>query len=212
VRRGARPLPVSGVDTVVHESRRFAPMDRWDVGGLPVTPVARAVIDSAAWADDPQAAVRTVVAAVQRRRSRPQILIEELERAGRVRHCRLLRLLLRDLDGGAEALSEVEFLAFCRRHGFPRPQLQHRLDTGGRRRYLDAVFRRPDGRLVRVEIDGGVHLSLTARWKDTSKDNDAALDGKLVLRFPSVAIYSDDQLAVAQLARALGSCQTLAGL
>jgi very-short-patch-repair endonuclease len=66
------------------------------------------------------------------------------------------------------------------------------------------VFRRPDGRLVRVEIDGGVHLTLTARWRDTAKDNDAALAGVVVLRFPSVAIYTDDPVAVAQLRRALG--------
>jgi very-short-patch-repair endonuclease len=55
-----------------------------------------------------------------------------------------------------------------------------------------------------VEIDGGVHLSLTERWKDTAKDNELAIEGRSVLRFPSVAIYTDDPLAVAQLRRALG--------
>jgi hypothetical protein len=79
-----------------------------------------------------------------------------------------------------------------------------RLDSGGRRRYLDATFRLPGGRVVRVEIDGGVHLSLTTRWLDTLKDNDATLAGQLVLRFPSVALYLDDPRAVHQLRRALG--------
>jgi len=74
--------------------------------------------------------------------------------AGRVRHKRMLVALCRDLVGGAQALSEVEFLAFCRRHGLPRPELQVRLDTAGRRRYLDAMFRLTSGRVVRVEIDG----------------------------------------------------------
>jgi very-short-patch-repair endonuclease len=63
---------------------------------------------------------------------------------------------------------------------------------------------RAGDRVVRVEVDGGVHLSLTQRWRDTAKDNDAALDGRVILRFPSVAIYTDDPVAVRQLRRALG--------
>lgn len=114
------------------------------------------------------------------------------------------RALIDDLGGGAQALSEVEFLAFCRRHGFPRPELQVRLDTRGRRRYLDATFRAPCGRIVRVEIDGGVHLTVSQRWRDTRNDNDAIIDGELVLRFASFAIYTNDRTAVAQLRRALG--------
>jgi hypothetical protein len=125
-----------------------------------------------------------------------------------VRHRRTLLLLINDLEGGAQALSEVEFLAFCRRHRFPRPKLQSQLDSGGRRRYLDAEFRRRDGSVFRVEVDGGVHLSLTVRWRDTAKDNDAGLDGQLVLRYPSVAIYTDDPVAVRQIRRALGDDTT----
>jgi hypothetical protein len=112
--------------------------------------------------------------------------------------------LLADLDGGAEALSEVAFVRWCRRHGFPRAQLQVRLDARGRRRYLDAVFTRPDGRRVLAEIDGGVHLTLATRWLDTAKDNDAALSGELTLRFPSVALHCDDAAAIRQLREALG--------
>jgi very-short-patch-repair endonuclease len=136
-------------------------------------------------------------------RAKPSCLKDELAKAGKVRHAKTLRLLLNDLEGGAEALSEVAFLAFCRRHGFARPRLQARVDSQDRRRYLDAEFRCPDGRVFHVEVDGGVHLSLAVRWKDTRKDNDAALDGRLVLRFPSVAIYTDDADAVRQITRAL---------
>ena len=77
------------------------------------------------------------------------------------------------------------------------------MDSNGRWRYLDATFRRRDGSLLRVEIDGGVHLTLAVRTRDTLKDNWASLEQRLVLRFTSVAIYADDPEAVAQLRRGL---------
>lgn len=81
--------------------------------------------------------------------------------------------------------------------------MQVRRDASDRRRYLDACFTTRDGRKVFVEIDGGVHLTLAARWRDTAKDNDDVLDRRGVLRFPNIAIYTDDPRAVAQLRRAL---------
>ena len=202
--RGAQVLPLADVAVKVHESRRFHPDDVTTADGLPTTSLARSTIDAAAWTADVLTASRIFVAPVQQRLTAPWALRRQLSEAGQVRHRRVLRALAEDLYGGAQALSEVEFLRFCRRHGFPKPRCQVRMDSGGRRRYLDAEFRAPDGRIVRVEVDGGVHLTLAARWADTSKDNDSILDRKLVLRFPSVAIYTDDSVAVGQLCRALG--------
>ena len=87
-------------------------------------------------------------------------------------------------------------------------QPQRRMDSGGRWRYLDASFKRSDGRLVHVEIDGGVHLSLAVRSRDTLKDNHAVLDQRLVLRYVSADIYADSPEAVAQLRRATGVVST----
>jgi len=204
VPRGAKVLPVHGVEAAVHESRRFRQSDIVYGRSPQLTSLARATVDAAAWTTWPREAARVLVAPVQQRLELPANLLRVLDGAGRVRHRRMLMSLCRDLVGGAQALSEVEFLAFCRRHRLPRPNLQIRLDAAGRRRYLDAAFRGADGRLVRVEIDGGVHLSLTTRWLDTAKDNDAVLAGHVVLRFPSVALYLDDPRAVSQLRRALG--------
>lgn len=78
------------------------------------------------------------------------------------------------------------------------------MDRAGRWRYLDAEFELPDGRIVRVEIDGGVHVALRVRAEDNLKDNDATLSGRGVLRYASPLIYADDPRAVAQLRRALG--------
>lgn len=128
----------------------------------------------------------------------------ELAGAGQIRHRRLIAAALTDIGGGAQAVSEIDFLRFCRRHGFPQPELQRmRRDASGRRRYLDATFQRRDGRLVRVEIDGALHLLARTYWDDMSRGNDLVIAGETVLRFPSCVIYADDPNAVAQLRRAL---------
>ena len=119
VPRGGRVLQVPGVRVKVHESRRFpASVERMTRDGLPVTTLARATVDAAAWCPNVHKAWRLMVAPVQARLVHPADVAGELEKAGRIRHRGTLRLLLTDLMGGAQALSEVEFLAFCRRHGF----------------------------------------------------------------------------------------------
>jgi hypothetical protein len=200
---GRRVLPVPGVEVAVHPCRQF-PYDDIRMFDNPRTTLAhRAVIDAATWAADPTTASRLLVAGVQQLRIHPTLLKDEVLARRTIRHRRLLRLLCNDLEGGAEALSEVEFLAFCRRHGFPPPTLQVRMDANGRRRYLDATFTRPDGSVFGVEIDGGIHLQLKVKARDDLKDNYAKLARRLVLRYASVLIYTDDAEAVAQIRAAL---------
>jgi hypothetical protein len=205
VPRGHHVPSVAGVELVVHESRRFTRSDLlpWL---LPVVTVERAAVDAAVWARDIRTATRILTAPIQQRRTNPERIRAEFDRVGKVRFRRALHLFLVDLEGGAEALSEVEFLRWCRRHGFPRPQTKARVDSAGRRRYLDAEFDLPLEKLM-VEIDGGIHLRLDKRWDDTAKDNDVAIARKLALRFPSIAIYSDDPRAVQQLRDAIKTCQ-----
>jgi len=208
VRRGARVMPVPGVVTVVHESRRFGEEDVATTYSPARVGVERAVIDAAVWSRTAAEGARIVAASVQQRLTRPSDLADELMRAGKVAHRRALFALLADLDGGAQALSEVEFMRFCRRHRLPKPVMNVRCDATGRRRYLDAVLKGPNGTVVRVEIDGGIHLSLAARWQDTRRDNDYVLSGAPMLRYPSIAIYTDDPVAVSQLRAALGLVST----
>jgi hypothetical protein len=205
VPRGGHVLSLVGVPVVVHESRRFRSEHVVQGPGPQLTTLARSTVDAAAWSRDVWTAQRILVAPVQQRRATAAELRQELLAAGRVRHGRQLRALANDLCGGAEALSEVEFLRFCRRHGLPRPQCQRRMDSNGKWRYLDATFVRPDGSRLRVEIDGGVHLSLAVRSRDTLKDNEAGLAGRLVLRYASAAIYADDPQVIDQIRRGLRS-------
>lgn len=202
--RGAKVMAVDGVEAAVHESRRFSPADIVRGPLAPVTRLARCVVDAAVWTADLWTSYRILVAPVQQRRETAEVLRRELLAAGRVRHRRPLLSLANDLCGGADALSEVEFLRFCRRHFLPRPVCQRRMDSSGRWRYLDATFIRPsDGKPIGVEVDGGIHLQLSVRNEDTIKDNDASIDGRLVLRYASAGIYANDPRIVHQLRRAL---------
>jgi hypothetical protein len=204
VPRGAKVNTlVPEVPVHVHESRRFSAADIHATRTPPQVAIERALVDGAAWSTSPRTAAGMLAAGVQQRLTTAQRLRDELEGAGRVRHRRLMQSILVDIEGGAQALSEADFLRFCRRHGFPRPVLQVRVDTNGRRRYLDATFKRHDGRLIGVEIDGAAHLVVTTYWHDMRRLNDLVIDGRRILRFPSAAVHADDPEAIAQLRTAL---------
>jgi hypothetical protein len=192
------PFPVR-----VHESRRFSSGDvveSWP----PRVSIDRALIDAGSWVTRPRSACGLLATGVQQGLTTATRLLAELDRAGQIRHRRLMARALVDIDGGAQAVSEMDFLRFCLRHGFPRPELQVvRLDERGRRRYLDATLKTPDGRLVRVEIDGALHLVVQTYWNDMWRSNDLAIGREVALRFPSYVIHANDPDAAAQLRRAL---------
>jgi hypothetical protein len=194
---------VPEVPIYVHESRRFSEAHIHRTRTPPQVPIDRALVDAAAWSTSPRTAAGLLAAGVQQRLTTAQRLRDELEKAGSIRHRRLMRAVLVDIEGGAQAVSEVDFLRFCRRHALPKPVLQVRVDTRGKRRYLDATFRRRDGRLIGVEIDGAAHLIVATYWHDMRRLNDLVIDGRRILRFPSAAIHADDADAVTQLRTAL---------
>jgi hypothetical protein len=204
-------LVVKGTELVrrpgvrVHESRRFEP-DR-DVHPTrlpPRTRPARSAVDAATWSRSPRTAVGVLAAAVQQGLARPQELAEELERAGRIRHRRLLGHALVDIEGGSRALSEIDFVRLCRRFRLPAPRQQAvRTEPSGRRRYLDAEWVLRDGRRVVAEVDGAVHLLPRRYWDDMERANEIALRGALVLRFAAYAVRAHPDDIAAQLARAL---------
>jgi hypothetical protein len=192
------PFPVR-----VHESRRFQTADVhpcWP----PRVGIERALVDAGAWINRSRSACGLLAAGVQQRLTSAARLMEAVDAAGQIRHRRIMKRALVDIEGGAQAVSEIDFLKFCARHGLPRPELQQvRKDALGRRRYLDASLTVPPGRPVRVEIDGALHLVVQTYWNDMWRGNDLAIGRELVVRFPSYVIYANDADAVAQLRRAL---------
>jgi len=78
-----------------------------------------------------------------------------------------------------------------------------RTDRFGRRRYLDAEWRLPDGRVVVVEVDGGIHLLPLHYWDDMDRDVELVISGRTVVRIPSVALRLDERRVGDQLTRVL---------
>jgi hypothetical protein len=203
--RGERPERPRGIALKVHESRRFLPEHVHPVREPRRVFVERAAIDAAAWTKNARHACGLLAAVVQQQKSSAPRLIEELSRAGRVRHARVMRAILRDIEGGAQALSEVDLARVCRGYGLLVPERQViRLDSAGRRRYLDARVSAPNGRSILVEVDGALHLLASTYWDDMKRLNDIVIGGEKVLRFPSAAFHVDEATVGNQLRRACG--------
>ena len=189
VSRGAK-LSISAASTpnlVVHESRRVQEKFHVVVDGVPCTSVARSAIDSAAWQPWPRFACAQLAAVVQQR----LCTVEDLERTlgfvGRVRHKPHMREVLRDIRGGSDALSEIDLVRLCDRYRLQRPTQQvRRRDRDGKQRYLDAMWRLPDGRIVVLEVDGAHHLDIASWQDDMRRERAVVIDGAQVLRATSV--------------------------
>ena len=145
-----------------------------------------------------------LAAVVQQRLVEPERLLRALVAAPRTRHRAILLAAGRDIAQGAEALSEIDFAALCRRAGLPEPTRQAvRREPSGRRRYLDVEWQREGARRLVVEVDGALHLAATRWWNDQLRQNELVIAGDRVLRFPSVVVRCEPQLVIDQLRRAL---------
>jgi hypothetical protein len=199
---GARLAAGSPVPLRLHRVRDWDRVRRH--GRAPVHRAADALLVAAASFSSPRPACGLLAAAVQQRLVSAAALAEELDRASRIRHRRLLRCAVADIAQGAQALSEIDFVRLCRRHGLPLPEQQViRRERGGRRRYLDATWRRHDGRSVVAEVDGALHLDQRRWWDDQHRQNEIVLSDAIVLRFPSVVVRTQPELVAAQIRRAL---------
>jgi hypothetical protein len=171
-----------------------------------------ALLRAAVTFDSARPACGILAAAVQQRLATPESLRAALVRAPRARHRAVLIAAVEDIEQGAQALSEIDFARLCRLYRLPEPQRQViRVDASGRRRYLDAVWRRRDGRMVVVEVDGALHLAPGRWWEDQLRQNELTLGDALVLRFPSVVVRTEPALVAAQLRRALEACRVPSG-
>jgi hypothetical protein len=206
----SRGMKVSSHPAVaVHESRRLEPGRHTRYAGLPCTPIERSAIDAAAWQRWPRFACAMLAAVVQQRLSTPERLEAELGRVGRVRHKAHLRAALADIAGGAQALSELDLVALCRRFGLQRPtQQRRRRDRDGTLRYLDAEWVLSDGSLLVLEVDGGHHVEVGQWQEDIRRERAIVLSGRLVLRATSTEVRIEPHRVAADLRLAgVPSCQ-----
>ncbi|HEY5335123.1 MAG TPA: hypothetical protein VIJ71_03770 [Mycobacteriales bacterium] len=176
----------------IHRTRQW----RAYPGRPPRSPVAEALVDAATWARTDAAAVGVLAAGVQQRLVTATALRAPAARSFGRRA--LLRAVCADLEGGAEALSEIRLGPIALKAGLPEPTRQAiRTDAAGRRRYLDADF----GPFA-VEIDGMPHLEVRRHAEDLHRQNDLALAGERILRFSALAVRTDEGTVERQLRRA----------
>ena len=170
----------------------------------PAVRLQAAVLHAAAWASSDRAAEWRVAAAVQQRRVSAADLRRALTAMPRLHRHALVSTVLDDVELGAHAASELDFLRFLRRWHLPAPDRLQRPVRLGRVRYLDAWW---DRQRVAAELDGAHHRMVGAWESDLLRANDVLVAGRHVgatlLRFTTGNLRHDGDRVAAQLAAVL---------
>ncbi|MGY1619867.1 DUF559 domain-containing protein [Geodermatophilus sp. SYSU D00691] len=170
---------------VVHRVRHLDP-DR--VGGLPVTDLPRALVDTWGLASrsgrrrDVEMARGAVITALRERRVRPAALRAEVTAQTAVADRSGLIALIDLVEGGCHSELEIwGVLDVLRGPGMPTFVQQHRVVLPHTTVHLDAAI--PELKIA-VELDGAAfHGSADDRERDTRRDVALAALGWVVLRF-----------------------------
>ncbi len=121
---------------------------------LPTVVVHLAALHAAAWAPSDRAAELRLALVVQQRMTTAPLMRTALGAMPKHPRRKLLLEVLDDLELGAHALGELDFLRFCRRHDLPEPDELQVLVRAGGKRYLDGCYRK---QRISVEVDGAYH-------------------------------------------------------
>ena len=189
-----------------HQMGRFDELVTVSPSGMPVVIAPLAVFHAVVWAPSPRAAELRVAVAVQQGIASPAAIREQVLSHEHLPRAQQALVVLDDVELGAHAMSELDFLRLCRSHGLPEPdELQVRVRVGGRTRYLDGRYARQG---VRFEIDGQHHM-LVANWEqDLVRGNDLAITGRgrneIQLRWSGSQVRHEQGLVARQLRAALG--------
>ena len=92
----------------------------------------------------------------------------------------------------------------------PIPDRQtRRVDASGRRRYTDAEWRLPSGKVAVLEVDGGFHMEVEHWEGDITRERDLVATGAVVLRCTERELVDEPARVLASL-RAVGVGQSSA--
>jgi very-short-patch-repair endonuclease len=193
---------------IVHRTVDLATIRRRWIQNVPVTGLARTVVDLAGVVGEDQLAVLLDHALAERMVSAQTLrrFLSDLERRGRKGAGRLVRLLAeRSMESAApESLFEWRLIRMLRAHGLPRPIAQYRVRLGsGRRARLDFAF--PDS-LLAVEADSyRHHASLTDWSRDRVRNNELMALGWRVLPVTYRDLVTTPALVANQIERCLNA-------
>lgn len=184
----------------LHRSSIFDAGDITTRRSIPVTTIARTLLDIAAQITEPSLA-RTVEQTEIRRlfdlKAIERTLARHPTHPGRAKLTRALALY-RD-DEFTRSTLEVVFLGLCDAHGIPRPLVNHIVDGDE----ADFFWREPR---VIVETDGrATHFTLSAYERDRARDARLVALGYRVLRFTELQVRNDAATVARRLAAVLAT-------
>jgi very-short-patch-repair endonuclease len=200
----ARKSPAD-ISVALHYSMFLGAEDVHPLHEPPRTRIERSLVDAASWAPNERLAMAVLAAGVQQGKARVDRLRAVADRNERMYRRRLILEALADIEGGAQALSEIDFTRkVVRAFRLPEPERQSaRRDSRGRRRYLDVVW---DRWKVAVEIDGAQHTEdPLQRWEDMKHDIELQADGYQVLRFPAWVVRTRPDFVAQKIREALNA-------
>ena len=143
----------------------------------PRTRIEETVLDLVEQAAGFDAAFDWACRACQRRLTKADLLASAMTRRTRLRWRGELAGALADIGDGVHSLLEYRYVRDVERpHGLPTADRQAR----ARRGYLDNLYEEYQ---VCVELDGRAAHPDDRRWQDIHRDNAAAADGQVTLRY-----------------------------
>lgn len=151
--------------------------------GLPRCRIEPAVLMVAAGEPRVRTGLGAVVASVQQGLTTAERLTEWTHLLRPLRRSPGIREVLGDVKGGSHSMGEVDLVALCRSWGLRVPARQtRRADSSGRWRYTDAEWDLPGGRVLVLEVDGGIHLGLESYDRDIKRTRRLTTPTRSVVR------------------------------
>ena len=175
---------------------------------LPLTAVPRTLLDLSAITKPRQ--LRRLVREAEYRRLTTMRALDSLLRRHPYRHGRraLAEIVTEALATPGRTRSELEdlFLAFCRRHGLPRPETNLLVEVGGVRFELDCAWR---PQLVALELDGYEgHRGRIAFEDDRARDRRLAAAGWTPVRLTWGQLLDGDATLAREISAILAAKRT----
>ncbi|MDQ4040301.1 MAG: DUF559 domain-containing protein, partial [Actinomycetota bacterium] len=163
--------------TILHRVRN--PFETAEVRGIPVTTVARTLLDLADVLP-PQALARAVHEAEVLRLLDLRKVEAELANANGRRGTRKLAAAIETPSPGiTRSVLEERFADLIANSDLPRPRLNVHVEANGRLYEVDALW--PDEKVI-VELDGAAHQTRRAFHADRARDAALAAEGHVVIR------------------------------